>query len=65
MNLLLSSQGKIIMADVANSNSYRNNPLFRSIADNAMRAAYKCSPLTGLPTQHYHICHEVPLDFIR
>ncbi|BEP32389.1 MAG: hypothetical protein WBIAU2_06160 [Wolbachia endosymbiont of Drosophila biauraria] len=64
INLLLSSQGEIIMADVADSDSYRNNPLFRSIADNAMRAVYKCSPLTGLPTQHHHIWREVTLDFI-
>ncbi|MGL9759471.1 MAG: hypothetical protein ACR5LA_12345 [Wolbachia sp.] len=64
INLLLSSQGEIIMADVADSDSYRNNPLFRSIADNAMRAVYKCSPLAGLPTQHHHIWREVTLDFI-
>ncbi|MBC6686515.1 hypothetical protein H9I48_04720 [Wolbachia pipientis] len=64
INLLLSSQGEIIMADVADSDSYRNNPLFRSIADNAMRAVYKCSPLTSLPTQHHHIWREVTLDFI-
>ncbi|WP_434732201.1 hypothetical protein [Wolbachia endosymbiont of Zygogramma bicolorata] len=64
INLLLSSQGEIIMADVADSDSYRNNPLFRSIVDNAMRAVYKCSPLTGLPTQHHHIWREVTLDFI-
>lgn len=64
INLLLSSQGEIVMADVANSSSYRNNPLFRSIADSAMRAVYKCSPLTNLPTQHHHIWREVTLDFI-
>lgn len=64
INLLLSSQGEIVMADVADSSSYRNNPLFRSIADSAMRAVYKCSPLTNLPTQHHHIWREVTLDFI-
>ncbi|WP_395462643.1 hypothetical protein [Wolbachia endosymbiont of Cantharis cryptica] len=64
INLLLSSQGEIIMADVADSSAYKNNPLFRSIADSAMRAVYKCSPLTGLPIEHYHIWREVTLDFI-
>ncbi|NSM56745.1 hypothetical protein HET73_04905 [Wolbachia endosymbiont of Atemnus politus] len=64
INLLLSNQGEIIMADVADSSSYKNNPLFRSMADNAMRAAYKCSPITGLPIEHYHIWREVTLDFI-
>ncbi|MDR2831661.1 MAG: hypothetical protein LBV62_01970 [Rickettsiales bacterium] len=64
INLLLSSQGEIIMADVADSSSYRDNPLFRSIADSAMRAVYKCSPLTGLPIEHHHIWREVTLDFI-
>ncbi|APR99193.1 hypothetical protein ASM33_04395 [Wolbachia endosymbiont of Folsomia candida] len=64
INLLLSSQGEIVMADVADSSSYRNNPLFRSIADSAMRAVYKCSPITNLPTQHHHIWREVTLDFV-
>lgn len=64
INLLLSNQGEIIMADVADGSSYKNNPLFRSIADSAMRAAYKCSPITGLPAKHYHIWREVTLDFI-
>ncbi|WP_369799959.1 hypothetical protein [Wolbachia endosymbiont of Brugia pahangi] len=64
INLLLSNQGEIIMADVADSSSYKNNPLFRSISDNAMRAAYKCSPITDLPIEYYHIWHEVILDFI-
>ncbi|QOD37985.1 hypothetical protein [Candidatus Wolbachia massiliensis] len=64
INLLLSTQGEIVIADVVDSNSYKNNPLFRSIADSAMRAVYKCSPLTGLPAEHYHIWREVTLDFI-
>ncbi|MGL9718123.1 MAG: hypothetical protein ACR5K9_05555 [Wolbachia sp.] len=64
INLLLSNQGEVIMADVEDSSSYKNNPLFRSIADSAMRATYKCSPITGLPIEHYHIWREVTLDFI-
>lgn len=64
INLLLSNKGEIIMADIADSNSYRNNMLFRSIADSAMRAVYKCSPLTGLPSEHHNIWREVTLDFI-
>ncbi|MFP3035493.1 MAG: hypothetical protein ACEY3A_00320, partial [Wolbachia sp.] len=61
---LLSNQGEIIMADVSDSSSYKSNPIFRSIADSAKRAAYKCSPITGLPAKHYHIWREVTLDFI-
>ncbi|MDM8334919.1 hypothetical protein [Wolbachia pipientis] len=64
INLLLSNQGEIVMADVVDSSSYKNNPLFRSIADSAMRAAYKCSPINGLPIEYYHIWREVTLDFI-
>ncbi|WP_225538053.1 hypothetical protein [Wolbachia endosymbiont of Mansonella perstans] len=64
INLLLSNQGEIIMIDVTNSSSYKNNLLFRSIANSAMRAAYKCSPITGLPAKHYHTWREVTLDFI-
>jgi len=64
INLLLSSKGEIVVANVADSSSYQNNPLFRSAADNAMRAVYKCSPLIGLPAEHHHIWREVTLDFI-
>ncbi|QZA83952.1 hypothetical protein K1Y75_02785 [Wolbachia pipientis] len=64
INLLLSSKGEIVVATVADSSSYQNNPLFRSAADNAMRAVYKCSPLIGLPAEQHHIWREVTLDFI-
>ncbi|BET37136.1 hypothetical protein C1A_1167 [Wolbachia endosymbiont of Culex quinquefasciatus JHB] len=64
INLLLSSKGEIVVANVADSSSYQNNPLFRSAADNAMRAVYKCSPLIGLPAEQHHIWREVTLDFI-
>ncbi|MGL9733028.1 MAG: hypothetical protein ACR5KW_03345 [Wolbachia sp.] len=64
INLLLSNQGEIIMTDIVDSSSYKNNSLFRSIADSAMRAAYKCSPITNLPIKYYHIWREVTLDFI-
>ena len=63
INLLLSPQGEIIMADIMDSDSYKKNSLFRSTADSAMRAVYKCSPLS-LPSEHYNIWHEVVLDFI-
>ncbi len=63
INLLLSPQGEIIMADIIDSDSYQRNSLFRSTADSAMRAVYKCSPLS-LPSEHYHIWKEVMLDFI-
>lgn len=64
INLLLSSKGEIVVANVVDSSSYQNNPLFRSAADNAMRAVYKCSPLIGLPAEQHHIWREVTLDFI-
>lgn len=64
INLLLSNKGEVIVANIADSISYQNHPLFRSIADNAMRAVYKCSPLIGLPAEHHHIWREVTLDFI-
>jgi hypothetical protein len=64
INLLLSEQGEIIMADVADTNSYKGDPLFRSIADSAMRAVYKCSPLADLSSDYYHIWREITLDFI-
>ncbi|AAW70858.1 Predicted protein [Wolbachia endosymbiont strain TRS of Brugia malayi] len=55
INLLLSNQGEIIMADVADSSSYKNNPLFRSIAITQCVQHIKCSPITDLPIEYYHI----------
>lgn len=43
------------MADVADGSSYKNSSLFRSIADSAMCAACKCSPITDLPIGYHHI----------
>ncbi|MDG7056414.1 MAG: hypothetical protein LKM44_02920 [Wolbachia endosymbiont of Meromenopon meropis] len=64
INLLLSDQGEIIIADIVDINSYKSNSLFRSVADSAMRAAYKCSPITDLPIEYYYIWREITLDFI-
>ncbi|WP_253299897.1 hypothetical protein [Wolbachia endosymbiont of Chironomus riparius] len=63
INILLSTQGEVVMTDIADSESYRHNSLFRSVADSAMRAIYKCSPF-NLPKEHYHIWREIILDFI-
>lgn len=64
INLLLSDQGEVVMADVVDNHSYQKNSLFRAVTDSAMRAVYKCSPFTNLPSEHYHIWREVALDFI-
>lgn len=64
INLLLSPQGEVVVADVVDNNSYQSNPLFRSLADSAMRAVHRCSPFNDLPSEHYHIWREITLDFI-
>ena len=63
VNLLLSPQGEVVMTDIIDTDSYQKNSLFRSTADSAMRAVYKCNPL-NLPSKHYNIWREIILDFI-
>lgn len=64
INLLLSPQGEVVIADVVDENSYQSNTLFRSLADSAIRAIHRCSPFSHLPSEHYHIWREITLDFI-
>lgn len=64
INLLLSPQGEVVIADVVDENSYQSNTLFRSLADSAVRAIHRCSPFSHLPSEHYHIWREITLDFI-
>lgn len=64
INLLLSPQGEVVIADVVDENSYQSNTLFRSLADSAIRAVHRCSPFSHLPSEHYHIWREITLDFI-
>jgi hypothetical protein len=62
--LLLSPQGEIVTANVVDSNAYQRDTLFRSVADNAMRAIYKCSPFSDLPSEYYHLWREITLNFV-
>ncbi|QXK92579.1 hypothetical protein HUN61_00875 [Neoehrlichia mikurensis] len=63
INVTLSLEGKVITAEVSDQYSYNNDHFFRAIADSALRAVYKCSPLIGLSKKHYHIWHNISLNF--
>ncbi|OEY87189.1 hypothetical protein BIY23_00635 [Wolbachia pipientis] len=64
IHVLLSAQGEVVIANIVDNNTYQKNALFRAVADNAMRAVYKCSPFTDLPSEHYYVWREITLNFI-
>ncbi len=45
------------------SNRYKKNPSFRAMADSAIRAVYKCSPLSGLPKEDYDTWNTMEIHF--
>ncbi|KJV69621.1 cell envelope integrity protein TolA [Candidatus Neoehrlichia procyonis] len=63
INVALSLDGKVINAEISDQYSYAHDHFFRAIADSALRAVYKCSPLIGLSKKHYNIWNNISLNF--
>ncbi|MGN7678551.1 MAG: cell envelope integrity protein TolA [Anaplasma sp.] len=63
VNLVLAPSGKVIRANVVDTRMYNRDPFFRAMADSALRAVYKCSPLSELKTTSYNLWREIVLTF--
>ena len=63
INLVLDQDGKVTTADIADMYLYDHNQSFRALADSALRAVYKCSPLVKLREVDYSLWNEVVLTF--
>ena len=63
VNLELDSSGGVLHAEVVNIKQYNKNIFFRAMADSALRAVYKCSPLKGLPKEEYNLWKDMELVF--
>ncbi|MGN7661314.1 MAG: cell envelope integrity protein TolA [Anaplasma sp.] len=63
VSLVLAPSGKVIRANVMDKRMYNRDPFFRAMADSALRAVYKCSPLSGLRANSYNLWREIVLTF--
>ena len=63
VGVVLAPSGKVVRAGITDTHLYNSNPFFRAVADSALRAVYKCSPLTGLSRSDYNLWHEIVLTF--
>lgn len=63
ININLDMHGKVIGVNVTDMKQYNRNPFFRAMADSAIRAIYKCSPLQGLPHAKYNLWKDIDLIF--
>lgn len=63
INLALDENGKVTTAAIADTYLYDHSQSFRALADSALRAVYKCSPLAGLKEADYSLWNEVVLTF--
>ncbi|MCU7612453.1 hypothetical protein OC187_02665 [Anaplasma capra] len=63
VSLVLAPSGKVVRAGISDTHLYNSNPFFRAVADSALRAVYKCSPITGLSRDEYNLWKEVVLTF--
>ncbi|MFV9838648.1 MAG: hypothetical protein AB8U44_01305 [Aaplasma endosymbiont of Hyalomma asiaticum] len=63
INLVLDQNGKVKTAVIADTYLYDHNQSFRALADSALRAVYKCSPLVKLREIDYSLWNEVILTF--
>lgn len=55
LHLNVQPDGTISKADIVNQARYNSDPFFRAMADSAMRAIWKSSPLQNLPADKYDV----------
>lgn len=63
ISLNLDQKGNILNAAVLKDAKYISHPTYQALADSALRAVYRCSPLKGLPLSHYLEWKEMELTF--
>ena len=63
INLGLDPHGTVTTASIADTYLYDQNPFYRAVADSALRAVYKCSPLSSLQAADYSLWNEMVLTF--
>ncbi len=63
IRVALNPDGSLQRADVVDVARLARDGYFRSAAENARRAIYKCSPFVGLPPNKYQVWRELTLRF--
>ncbi|WP_249548377.1 cell envelope integrity protein TolA [Anaplasma phagocytophilum] len=63
IKLALDPSGKVTAATISDTNLYDHDPLYRALADSALRAVHKCNPITELRGTDYSIWNEIVLTF--
>lgn len=62
----LAEDGEVTKVENVDSNRYKNDQYFKAMADSAIRAVYKSSPLKNLPPEKYAVkdgWREIKLNF--
>lgn len=55
LHLNVQPDGTVSKVEIVNQSKYNSDPSFRAMADSAMRAVYKSSPLQNLPADKYDV----------
>ena len=63
VNLVLDMHGHISAVLVHDMHIYNSDPVFRAVADSAVRAVRKCSPFKELQNVYYEAWKEIELTF--
>ncbi|MDB1135054.1 cell envelope integrity protein TolA [Candidatus Anaplasma sp. TIGMIC] len=63
INVALGPDGTVIKANVADELLYGQNPFFRAVADSALRAVHRCSPVSDLVNTDFSLWNEMVVTF--
>jgi hypothetical protein len=64
LHVQLFDNGTVTSVKMLNDqNLYQSDPLFRALADSAIRSVMRCSPIKNLPAQKYNLWKEIELVF--
>ena len=63
LHLTLDIDGNVTNVDLLDKQKYKKNQFFRAMADSAIRAVHKCSPIVGLPKEQFSEWEQMELHF--
>jgi hypothetical protein len=63
VRVALNKDGSVRNAEIEDVSRMMADAYYRTAAENALRAIYKCSPFKGLPIKRYAVWRDMRLNF--
>jgi hypothetical protein len=64
LNVQLAKDANLVNVTIVNDNGkYKSDPMFRALADSALQAVHRCTPLKNMPLDKFGVWEYIELNF--